>query len=216
MNDDNAFGSQPQYDQPQTSNPAPSGRGRPRGTTGAKRGRKPKGTVVAPFMASLAPSSGTVSPSTSTPVSFSTSTQNANTQYSRVHWALPAAGETSGMTVSAGTSLVSTTTVAGDSTISNPSTLSTGLMIDPALVGVTAMSSLPGTPRLEGVFNPARVLSQPTSAAVRLGPEEEVEGDDEMLPAMADDDYSAQLSWQSQSKDNLKCVSAIYFSVQYL
>jgi hypothetical protein len=36
--------------------------------------------------------------------------------------------------------------------------------------------------------------------------EEEVEGEDELLPAMADDDYSAQLSWQSQSKDNLKCV----------
>ncbi|KAJ3520906.1 hypothetical protein NM688_g9092 [Phlebia brevispora] len=34
--------------------------------------------------------------------------------------------------------------------------------------------------------------------------EEDVEGEDEMLPAMADDDYSAQLSWQSQSKDNLK------------
>ena len=36
--------------------------------------------------------------------------------------------------------------------------------------------------------------------------EEDVEGEDELLPAMADDDYSAQLSWQSQSKDNLKCV----------
>jgi len=36
--------------------------------------------------------------------------------------------------------------------------------------------------------------------------EEEGEGDDEALPAMAEDDYSAQLSWQSQSKDNLKYV----------
>jgi transcription initiation factor TFIID subunit 11 len=34
--------------------------------------------------------------------------------------------------------------------------------------------------------------------------DEDGEGDDELLPAMADDDYSAQLSWQSQSKDNLK------------
>lgn len=34
--------------------------------------------------------------------------------------------------------------------------------------------------------------------------DEDVEGEDELLPAMADDDYSAQLSWQSQSKDNLK------------
>jgi hypothetical protein len=41
--------------------------------------------------------------------------------------------------------------------------------------------------------------------------EEEVEGEDELLPAMADDDYSAQLSWQSQSKDNLKCVLVTSF-----
>ena len=40
--------------------------------------------------------------------------------------------------------------------------------------------------------------------------EEEAEVEDELLPAMADDDYSAQLSWQSQSKDNLKCVFLFY------
>ena len=34
--------------------------------------------------------------------------------------------------------------------------------------------------------------------------DEEADGDDDLLPAMADDDYSAQLSFQSQSKDNLK------------
>lgn len=33
--------------------------------------------------------------------------------------------------------------------------------------------------------------------------------EDEMLPAMADDDYSAQLSFQSQSKDNLKYVGGL-------
>lgn len=38
-----------------------------------------------------------------------------------------------------------------------------------------------------------------------MGPaDEDVEADDDLLPDMADDDYSAQLSWQSQSKDNLK------------
>jgi transcription initiation factor TFIID subunit 11 len=40
--------------------------------------------------------------------------------------------------------------------------------------------------------------------------EEEAEAEDELLPAMADDDYSAQLSWQSQSKDNLKCVVTLF------
>jgi transcription initiation factor TFIID subunit 11 len=45
------------------------------------------------------------------------------------------------------------------------------------------------------------------------GFEEDVEVDDEVLPAMADDDYSAQLSWQSQSKDNLKCVYEVIITV---
>lgn len=39
------------------------------------------------------------------------------------------------------------------------------------------------------------------------GGDDDGDGDDDLLPAMADDDYSAQLSWQSQSKDNLKCVA---------
>lgn len=46
----------------------------------------------------------------------------------------------------------------------------------------------------------------PPATARAAGGDEDGEGDDELLPAMADDDYSAQLSWQSQSKDNLKCV----------
>jgi transcription initiation factor TFIID subunit 11 len=44
-------------------------------------------------------------------------------------------------------------------------------------------------------------------SGLRAVADEDGEGEDELLPAMADDDYSAQLSWQSQSKDNLKCVS---------
>ncbi|KAF8876615.1 histone-fold-containing protein [Gymnopilus junonius] len=47
------------------------------------------------------------------------------------------------------------------------------------------------------------------------GLEEEGEGDDEILPAMADDDYSAQLSWQSQSKDNLKVLMDNLSPAQY-
>jgi hypothetical protein len=38
----------------------------------------------------------------------------------------------------------------------------------------------------------------------RPAPDEDIEGDDELLPAMAEDDYSAQLSFQAESKDNLK------------
>ncbi|KAI0804613.1 TAFII28-domain-containing protein [Irpex lacteus] len=47
------------------------------------------------------------------------------------------------------------------------------------------------------------------------GAEEEGEGDDEWLFAMADDDYSAQLSWQSQSKDNLKVLMDNFTPAQY-
>lgn len=63
--------------------------------------------------------------------------------------------------------------------------------------------SLPGV-----VIGPATPSGDPTAPRPGLpgGADEDGEGEDEMLPAMADDDYSAQLSWQSQSKDNLKCV----------
>lgn len=69
----------------------------------------------------------------------------------------------------------------------------------------------------ESSSTPTRELSQaPPRASVSAvgitGAEDDVEGEDEMLPAMADDDYSAQLSWQSQSKDNLKSVHLVYSS----
>lgn len=37
------------------------------------------------------------------------------------------------------------------------------------------------------------------------------EEDEEDAPAMEDDDYSAQLSWQSQSKENMKYVCCIFW-----
>jgi transcription initiation factor TFIID subunit 11 len=43
---------------------------------------------------------------------------------------------------------------------------------------------------------------RPSGAA---GVDEDGDGEDELLPAMADDDFAAQSSWNSQSKDNLKC-----------
>lgn len=105
------------------------------------------------------------------------------------------------------------TAVGGNGTIN----LTAAPMIDPALVSASAMATLSSiVPRPEGsIFNPTGGLSHLPSNISRLVPgviEEEAEGDDEMLPAMADDDYSAQLSWQSQSKDNLKCASTSIFS----
>ena len=48
------------------------------------------------------------------------------------------------------------------------------------------------------------LLSFTNTAYPKAAPDEDADVDDELFPAMADDDYSAQLSWQSQSKDNLK------------
>src|SRR6266511_255428 len=87
----------PHFDQNQSqpSTPTPAGRGNSRAsTTGTKRGRKPRGTVVPalsprPFITkSLAPAPGGA-PGTSSSIA-SLSSQGANTQYSRVHWAVPA------------------------------------------------------------------------------------------------------------------------------
>ena len=68
----------------------------------------------------------------------------------------------------------------------------TGLTNLPSIVIATPSVTRDGTP----------ALARPGAPG-----EDDVEGEDELLPAMADDDYSAQLSWQSQSKDNLKCVN---------
>ena len=63
-------------------------------------------------------------------------------------------------------------------------------------------------------MHPTPVYRPPILPTNRPGhaPDEDGEGEDELLPAMADDDYSAQLSWQSQSKDNLKYVIALSIS----
>lgn len=223
--------------QPGTPTPA-GGRGRGRGTaTGAKRGRKPKGAIIAgsasprPFVTSTFSSNGTSAPSAaSTSTSFPAT--GASAQYPRVHWAMPnsntsGAEGSGGPSTSAGAAGEGNTIIdgaasqpqAGDPAISSTvkgeesSTKVPSIVIDPALTGpggTAGTSSQRGTPvpDLSGLsFYPSRGTPQPSNLVGRAGTaavDEEVEGDDELLPAMADDDYSAQLSWQSQSKDNLK------------
>ncbi|KAH9923798.1 TAFII28-domain-containing protein [Amylocystis lapponica] len=79
--------------------------------------------------------------------------------------------------------------------------------------------SLPGVVPPVGIpaADAATAASGRQSTAVPGAPgvEEDVEGEDEMLPAMADADYSAQLSWQSQSKDNLKVLMDNFSPAQY-
>ncbi|PPQ96011.1 hypothetical protein CVT26_016173 [Gymnopilus dilepis] len=250
--------------------PTPVGRGRPRGaSTGAKRGRKPRGALVAgasaaasprPFVSNTFGTPSATSPTigaTSTPSSFVTGaagSSSAANQYGKVHWATPgpdATGSTSttpGPTTNGATpipnvngSTSSATTGAPGDNSSNmqsqdqPSTSSSAMVIDPALMGPagTIPSVLQPASNQRGTTGPdgatasnaaalllaSRGLSQPPGAGPRLsgvpGIEEEGEGDDELLPAMADDDYSAQLSWQSQSKDNLKVLMDNLSPAQY-
>lgn len=145
---------------------------------------------------------------------------------------MPGAGEEAGSPSSA-TNAGTTVTADGATSVLNnqpgqnaeapSSSIISNAVIDPALmglggaggtismstgIGVTSQRGTPVPDSSTGLMFPGRA-SQPPPASVRPGvpgPDDEVEGDDEFLPAMADDDYSAQLSWQSQSKDNLKCV----------
>ncbi len=108
-----------------------------------------------------------------------------------------------------------TGTIAGPSTPTSAATASpTGLSAvapeppSQAAPDSSSILSLPGAVPPAAAEAPASAPRQSIAPGAQQG-EEDVEGEDEMLPAMADDDYSAQLSWQSQSKDNLKCVSAL-------
>ncbi|OAX41785.1 TAFII28-domain-containing protein [Rhizopogon vinicolor AM-OR11-026] len=71
-------------------------------------------------------------------------------------------------------------------------------------------------PVIAAASSTSTTVLQPGAAVRQTGvPDEDVEGEDELLPAMADDDYSAQLSWQSESKDNLKVLMDNFSPAQY-
>jgi len=103
---------------------------------------------------------------------------------------------------------------AAPSAATSPATATPILWTQPAATTpvaptAAAAAAAPVTPSADApVVGPSSATSAPTGAQRLIGAmEEEAEAEDELLPAMADDDYSAQLSWQSQSKDNLKCAS---------
>ncbi|KAF9039267.1 hTAFII28-like protein conserved region-domain-containing protein [Panaeolus papilionaceus] len=163
-----------------------------------------------------------------TPATFASSSSTTPNQYSRVHWASSAASGASGDNTSADP-------IVGDASATNPvdssattmpeqnSTTSAQLqtstptpVIDPALIG--AGGSRRGTPALDGPSGlqlPGATTAQPLGRTGTLVGEDDGEQDDELLPAMADDDYSAQLSFQSQSKDNLKVLMDNFSPAQY-
>lgn len=194
-----------------------------RGTrTPGKRGRKPRaaGAGVGTGSPRMTPEAFSTqsSPLTTTPTSYS------------VHWAVPNPTTATGTSAAGGEA----GGVSNSNSPAPPTTTPTYVAANTALGGPTPPTSAytpptpiaaagpPGTATI-----PASALANPSSlytigadasrgtlvGARSLGTlEEDVEGDDEWLPAMADDDYSAQASFQSQSKDNLKYV---FFSLAF-
>lgn len=160
--------------------PTPAGRGRPRGSgTGAKRGRKPKNLLGtnSPRVASPAPGSSTASPVFSTP------------QFQHVHWPANTTGDDAeGSLLQGGISRRN----------SSQSQVVGAEQGDVAAVANATVELVPGVPGS---------MAPPPTGVRPIGMDEDVDADDELLPAMADDDYSAQQSWNTQSKDNLKYVS---------
>ncbi|KAF5347780.1 hypothetical protein D9756_010264 [Leucocoprinus leucothites] len=173
--------------------PTPAGRGRPRGSgTGAKRGRKPKNPLGtnSPRVASPAPGSSTASPVFSTP------------QHQQLHWATNATGDDAeGSLLQGGISRRNSSqsqvvgTEQGD-----------GSAVIGGSVGADGQPLITGA---SGSVPPQPIGTRPPGA------DEDADVDDELLPAMADDDYSAQQSWNTQSKDNLKILMDSFTPDQY-
>lgn len=157
-------------------------------TTGAKRGRKPKNAVSAAVSATNSPRIQQANFFQSTPAAASSTTQYTGNHYQpQLNWALPN-GSTSPGTPAPGAAQPSGQ--AGASTSSARALSETP--------GPTDAQLMPPPPAsMEGI-QPQPILQG------RPAPDEDIEGDDELLPAMAEDDYSAQLSFQAESKDNLK------------
>ncbi|KAI0085225.1 hypothetical protein BDY19DRAFT_966894 [Irpex rosettiformis] len=177
----------PQTYTPRGSTPTPA-----RGT-GAKRGRKPKNPALGSTDSFRQPQSA--SPTASTPTT--------------IQWAT--VQSTSGA-------------IPGTSSNSQPQSPVTPAPPTDEVAQQQAQlgSETGGVISLPGIITPQIASAEvPSSARASLAPagppapEDEGEGDDEWLFAMAEDDYSAQLSWQSQSKDNLKVLMDNFTPAQY-
>ena len=162
----------------QGATPTPRGRGRG-ATTGAKRGRKPRGSLP---NANVDPRPlSQPGPSTSQPTT--------------VQWAQPITQ----IPRSSGPSDTPTQGVISTAEQSQGTTVATSTQSQGTLLSLP--STIPVLPAGAG-----GTLQRPSGPGVA---DEDGDGEDELLPAMADDDFAAQSSWNSQSKDNLKC--AIHF-----
>ncbi|THH09073.1 hypothetical protein EW146_g8793 [Bondarzewia mesenterica] len=175
--------------------PTPRGRGRG-GTPGAKRGRKPRGG------ASLTADSYTHTPS---PLSQQNNPSQSQSQ-----------SQNQGLSRESARASVVTTSLQW--------TQPTMPVVSGSQVGVEGSAHATGSQHAAvaaaaaGVVLPSNAqaaVGQKPGASGAPGAEEDAEGEDEVLPAMADDDYSTLASWQSQSKDNLKVLMDNFTPEQY-
>lgn len=196
----------------------PSLRGRPPG----KRGRKPRGAAT-----------GVGSSSPRIPSDNKGNPLFSTQQFSHVHWAGSAGGENVDLGAGSSSGSLLQGNIGGPRSgqqgsqqhVLQDHSTQPGTSAGPPTAGVMSFS-LPtssSAPQLDtsglislgapGTAQSTAGSVPPASARPQGGAEEDGEGEDELLPAMADDDYSAQLSWQSQSKDNLKYVSSLSIPV---
>ncbi|KAM5541632.1 hypothetical protein V8D89_004822 [Ganoderma adspersum] len=165
--------------------------------TGAKRGRKPKN----------ANANGNGNAGAETPRTPSASQPSAQ---SSLQWIDPQLSGASSSQPGPGT-----TSTGGSSTPApTPDAQATLLAQGLSLPGAQPPSTTPRAGGESGTPGPSGAAAAATATGAPAG-EEDGDGEDEMLPAMADDDYSAQLSWQSQSKDNLKVLMDNFSPQQY-
>ena len=189
------------------STPAPARGGAPaaRGT-GAKRGRKPKNANAN----ANANASATANTSANAEIPRAPSTQPSSSQ-AGLPWLDPQLANSSSSQPAARPGSAAGSSTPAPNQDAQSALLSQGL----SLPGTQASASTPGAVGESGTPGPSGTgaAAAATATGAAAAGEEDGDGEDEMLPAMADDDYSAQLSWQSQSKDNLKCVSDAMYAI---
>ena len=167
--------------------PTPRGRGAG-APTGAKRGRKPRG--AGPNSASNTPRV------TAQDFKVPANPGGSGVVQAALQWPpASSAGAGPSLALPGANALQLPTSVAAAGGANAAATAALQSRLTQLSLPATDFASTPTRPLVPGGGLPGQ------------GVEEDGE-EDELLPAMADDDYSAQLSWQSQSKDNLKCVVA--------
>ena len=174
-----------------SQNPAAGASGLPSKRTGSKRGRKPKNTTI------------TSEPSGAPPQTSPTSTTG---QYTQLQWDVIQTIETG--STGSGTVVFKDEDPAPQMSVNQAEAAPLCPGSEDTTTGITGDSSAPDEDALRSQ-EVNTTLDTPVA-------KEDGEREDEVLSAMADDDYSTQLLWQSQYKDDLKYAYVYFLFGQYM